>query len=105
MNQKVNVTGHVVLRNKYPLINSILFRVRNRLKHSRIEKIVNKLRLKEPLTNFILFNRKGIIVNEKEKLHQDPPMNESTRRYLNRIYKEEIEKLEILLKRDLIFWK
>ncbi|MFX0073421.1 MAG: sulfotransferase domain-containing protein, partial [Candidatus Hermodarchaeota archaeon] len=105
INQKKNITGQYVVKNKLPFINTLIYWTHLRLdKNGALRKLLNKFRVEELLNNLMNFNKKRIRSGNIEVLSIEP-LKQSTRDYLlNEIYKEDILNLEKLLNIDLSFW-
>ena len=106
INKKKNITGQYVVKNKLPLINTIIYWTHLRLdKNGMLKKLLNKFRVEGFLNNLMNFNKKRIRSGNIEVLSIEP-LKQSTRDYLlNEIYKEDILNLEKLLDIDLSFWQ
>ncbi len=103
---KANVTGNIVFENKIPILDSIIYRLRNISDRiSWLKKLVERLQLEDLLIKFITFNRKPVKSKQEKIKSIMMPMKIKTREYLYYAYKDDIRKLESLIDRDLSFWK
>lgn len=106
INQRINITGSVYGKNKFPLINAIIYRIIGKVKKSsrlrRIFKILNRF---EFLDKLLVLNVKIIKETKYKDVNQNyPPINKKTKIYLQNLYKEDIKKLGELIQKDLRFW-
>ncbi len=110
--EKRNISGSRIVKNKIPIINNILYyyiaktggRTRRFRNTNWLERIIDKLNIKEFIHKFILYNRK-VEKKERRVIKKFPPLTNETRSFLLKIYQDDIKNLGILLKRDLSFWK
>ena len=104
-NRKLSITGSYFIKYKFPLINSLTYWLNSRIeKGSKLRKSIDKSRLEKYLIKIREYNRTKV-TSKNEKVFSLPPLKQVTRNYLlNHIYKEDIQNLERLLKKDLNFW-
>ncbi len=106
LNKKVNITGIKVVKNRIPFFNSFAYKIRERIiRDSSLEKFLKKITFNMPLEKILGYNKKTTRINKTKGVIYTPPIKETTRKYLNRIYREDIKKLEKLLHKDLSYWK
>lgn len=106
VNRKRSITGAYIIKNRIPLLNFLLYWFNLKLKeNSRLRNIIDNSILEKLFFKIQQFNRKQI-TGKNVKVLSIPPLNKSTRDYLiNTVYKDDIQNLEILLDKDLSFWK
>lgn len=106
LNQKINITGSVYGKNKIPIINSIIFQLISKIKkESWIKRSVKKIKIDGIIEKFSASNVKIIKKSKSEtKKRSYLPMRDQTRKYLERIYKDDKENLEELIQREITFW-
>ncbi|MFX1445537.1 MAG: sulfotransferase [Promethearchaeota archaeon] len=106
LNRKLSITGSYIIKYKLPILNSLIYWLDSKIKNtSKLRKLIDKSGLENYLLRLRQFNRMKII-GKNENVFSIPPLRASTRSYLlNHIYKEDINKLEKLLNKDLSFWK
>lgn len=103
--KKKNVTGHRTVQYKIPFINLFIYKIRLLIKKdSSLEKLIFKNRLNEYLENIVNYNKRITNTKIKEDL-STPSSYQEARKYIYQIYKDDIQKLEKLLKKDLSEWK
>lgn len=106
VNRKRSITGAYIIKNRIPLLNILLYWFNIRLKkESRLRKFIDSSILEKLFFRVQQFNRKQI-TGKNVKVLSIPPLKQSSRDYLfNTVYKDDIQNLEILLDKDLSFWK
>ena len=106
VDRKTSITGVYIIKNKIPLLNLLLYWFNIRLgKKSRLRKFIDNSALEKLFFRIQQFNRKQI-TGKNVKVLTIPPLKQSTRDYLlNTVYKDDIQKLKILIEKDLSFWK
>jgi len=110
LSKKSNPTGFNIVRERIPLISSIMFRMRTIIiknypnKRKFIEKVLNKTNLGEIIFKFLEYNR--IIISEKNpEIDKFSSIKTETKNYLKKIYLNDIKNLERLLNVNLSHWK
>ncbi len=111
LNKKINITRNLKTKFKFPFIMPLLYNIfkvtlwnkkRKVMKGREINKISNLIN--HFYIKFSIWNKK--ITKEKNiKIHSIPPLKQKARMFLNKIYRNDIQKLENLLNKDLSFWK
>lgn len=105
LNKKVLQTGSKSAQNKIPFLSTIIFGMGNLInKYSKLKYIISTSQFMEYIRRIVNFNRKFSFQEKKNEILKTKVDNE-TREYLYEIYREDIEKLEIFLDRDLNSWK
>lgn len=106
VNQRRNITGQYIVKNKIPIINRIIYWIYFKLENLQMMRdIIEKSNIEGLFTNLMNFNKKRIRTRNIDVLTIEP-LNKETRDYLlNTIYKDDMRKLESLLDVDLSFWK
>ncbi len=106
MKRKLSITGSYIIKYKLPFLNSLIYWLDSKIeKGSKLRKLIDKSGLENYLLKFRQFNRMKII-GKNENVFSIPPLKQSTKFYLlNQIYKDDIQNLEVLLDKDLSFWK
>ena len=105
LNKKFNPTKNYKMKHKIPFINLFLYKIKDKIKReSSLENFIKKITFNKPLEKILVFNKSRGLYTKKGAIYT-PPIKESTRKYLNRIYREDIEKLEKLLNKNLNHWK
>lgn len=91
---------------RIPFLNLIIVKIKRFLFHHPVvfKPIVLSARLLK-INRLVERVRQANYRKEGRKRSDRPPIPEATRRYLQDIYREEIKELEMLINRDLSFWK
>ena len=106
--QKRNISGYKVGKNKIPLINLFIFRISFILGNfKKLKRIFLKMRIVEILERFTLFNTEIINSNPDNvrEVYNNQFMEKKVKTLLKKSYKKDIEKLEILIEKNLECWK
>ncbi len=105
-NKKLNVTEHKIVKSKIPFIKTIIFKVRKLPKSfSLIQTLLHLIRFDRIINKILTINRVQIGVKKKKKEKDFHVLNENVRKHLKYTYREDIEKLEILIGLNLNLWK
>ncbi len=106
VNRKRSITGAYIIKTRIPLLNFLLYWFNIRFKNeSKLKTIINNSILEKLFFKIQQFNKKQI-TGKNVKVLSIPPLKQETREYLlNTVYKKDIQKLEVLLRKDLSFWK
>ena len=106
--QKRNISGYKVGKNKIPLINSFIFRISFIMGNfKKLKRIFLRMRIVEILERFTLFNTEIINSNPDNvrEVYNNQFMEKKVKTLLKKSYKKDIEKLEILIEKNLECWK
>ncbi|MFW9876732.1 MAG: sulfotransferase domain-containing protein [Candidatus Thorarchaeota archaeon] len=104
--KKLNITGTKIMKNKIPLIRIIKFKVNKYLESFQSTKIfLRRIKFDKIVNKFMILNSYQIKVDSNKKSQTLQNLKEDVRKYLKRVYREDIEKLEVLINRDLSQWK
>lgn len=105
INRRRSITGAYVIKIKFPLLNLLVFWLNSIIKKdSSLRKLTNKFKLEKLYNKLQKINRKEITAKNIKALSV-PPLSQSDRDYLLKIYKDDIQNLERLLNKDLKHWK
>ncbi len=106
--QKRNISGYKVVKNKIPFLNSLIFRISFILgRFNKLRRIFRRIRIAEILEKFTIFNMKIVYpnLNNFGEGNDNPIMEKKFKIFLKKTFKKDIEKLEILIDKNLECWK
>ncbi len=103
--KRQNPTGGKVVAYKIPFFNYLVYKIRNKISYdSKLFVLADKLGLREIIKKMLLRNKKESYTAQ-EDISSLNSMNIETKNKLRRIYRDDIEKLEELIGKNLNCWK
>src|SRR6056297_414599 len=103
INKKKNITGEKYVTSKFPWINFLIYKTQSIVgRDSLVDNLLEKSRIKKYIRKFIYDNQK--IERKEIPKNLKKEMKPKTRKFLQKVYKEDIEKLEKLINKDLSHW-
>lgn len=105
INRRRSITGAYVIKQKFPILNFLIYWFNSKIKkEGSFRKFTNKFKIEVLYNKLQKINRKEITAKNIKALSV-PPLSQSDRDYLLKIYKDDIQNLEKLLNKDLKHWK
>ncbi|MFX0140474.1 MAG: sulfotransferase domain-containing protein [Candidatus Hodarchaeota archaeon] len=105
INRRRSITGAYIIKHKFPILNLLIYWLNSKIKkEGSFRKFTNKFKIEILYNKLQKVNRKEITAKNIKALSV-PPLSQSDRDYLLKIYKDDIQNLEKLLNKDLKHWK